>query len=170
MNIFAIEGDETTGEINWYESGRSQDNLRTVKMLLESTQLLSTALQLNGMPGPYKPNHAKHPSTIWTAESSANWGALMVHALALNEEYEERFKKKHKCYDRLIEMCGTYDAKKFSNVNPTPLRLAMPDEFKSNNPVKSYRDYYSTKEKMRYPKNKIPDWFAARRKIPFIIV
>ena len=58
MNIFAIEGDETTGEINWYESGRSQDNLRTVKMLLESTQLLSTALQLNGMPGPYKPNHA----------------------------------------------------------------------------------------------------------------
>jgi len=170
MNIFAIEGDETTGEINWYESGRSQDNLRTVKMLLESTQLLSTALQLNGMPGPYKPNHAKHPSTLWTAESASNWSCLMVHALALNEEYEERFNKNHKCYDRLIEMNQTFDPKKFSNVNPTPLRLAMPDEFKSNNPVKSYRDYYSTKEKMRYPKNKIPDWFAARRKIPFIIV
>jgi hypothetical protein len=46
----------------------------------------------------------------------------------------------------------------------------MPEEFKSINPVKSYRDYYSTKDKMRYPKDKIPDWFTARRKIPFIIV
>jgi len=170
MNIFAIEGDENTGTIDWYKSGRTQDNLRTVKMLLESTQLLSTALQLNGMSGPYKPNHAKHPSTIWTAESASNWSCLMVHALALNEEYEERFKKNHKCYDRLIEMNQTFDPKKFSSTIATPLRLAMPDEFKSNNPVKSYRDFYSTKEKMRYPKNKIPDWFAARRKIPFIIV
>ena len=49
MNIFAIEGDETTGKIDWYKSGRTQDNLRTVKMLLESTQLLSSAMHLNGM-------------------------------------------------------------------------------------------------------------------------
>jgi hypothetical protein len=43
----------------------------------------------------------------------------------------------------------------------------MPDNFKSNNAVKSYRDYYSTKEKMRYPAGKAPDWFLKRRTIPF---
>ena len=59
MNIFAIEGDETTGKIDWYQSGRTQDNLRTVKMLLESTQLLSTAMHLNGMQGCYKPKDRK---------------------------------------------------------------------------------------------------------------
>jgi hypothetical protein len=62
------------------------------------------------------------------------------------------------------------DYAKFNNHQPTPLKLAMPDEFKSSNPVKSYRDYYSTKEKMRYPKNKVPDWFLKRRKIPYISI
>ena len=67
-------------------------------------------------------------------------------------------------------MQNKVDLKKFSASSSTPLRLAMPDEFKSSNAVKSYRDYYSTKEKMRYPKDKIPDWFSARRKLPFIIL
>ena len=160
MNIFAIEGDEATGKIDWYQSGRTQDNLRTVKMLLESTQLLSTAMHLNGMQGCYKPNHLKHPSTIWTAESSDNWVNLYIHAMALNQEYEERFGKEHKCKARLAEMQSSVDLKKFSSSATTPLRLAMPDEFKSLNPVKSYRDFYSTKPKMRYPKDKIPGWFS----------
>jgi len=170
MNIFAIEGDENTGAIDWYLSGRTQDNLRTVKMLLESTQLLSSAMHLNNMQGCYKLNHAKHPSTLWTAESSSNWLNLYTHAMALNDEYEERFNKIHKCKEKLIEMRKIVDLSKFPTNLPTDLKLAMPDEFKSSNPVKSYRDYYSTKENMRYPKNKIPGWFIARRKIPYKII
>ena len=168
MNIFAIEGDETTGEVNWYLSGRSQDNYRTVKMILESTQLLSSAMHLNGMVGPYKLNHPKHPSTLWTAESYHNWGALMIHAFALCEEYQERFGKKHKCYDILVEMCKKVDAKKFPSDKPTPLRMAMPEQFKSENVVKSYRDYYASKPNMRYPKGKAPEWFLKRRTTPFV--
>ena len=145
MNIFAIEGNESTGEVNWYLSGRTQDNYRTVKMILESTQLLSTAMHLNGMEGPYKPNHPKHPSTLWTAESSANWVSLLSHAFALCEEYEERFGKKHKCHSILVDMCKKVDYKKFPASKPTQLRLAMPEEFKSENVVKSYRDYYASK-------------------------
>jgi hypothetical protein len=90
--------------------------------------------------------------------------------MALNQEYEERFGKEHKCKPRLLEMQSKVDLKKFPTSSPTPLKLAMPEEFKSLNPVKSYRDFYSTKDKMRYPKDKIPDWFTARRKIPFVIV
>jgi hypothetical protein len=144
--------------------------MRTVKMLLESTQLLSSAMHLNGMEGCYKLNHAKHPSTLWAAESSDNWLNLFIHASALNEEYEERFGKIHKCKERLLEMKSKVDLNKFPTYSPTPLKLAMPEEFKSSNPVKSYRDYYSTKEKMRYPKSKIPGWFLTRRKLPFVIL
>ncbi len=170
MNIFAIEGDEETGQIDWYKSGRTQDNLRTVKMVLESTQLLSSAMHINGMVGCYKLTHAKHPSTLWAAESSENWINLHIHAMALNQEYEERYGKTHKCKQYLLEMSSKVDLNKFPSNISTPLKLAMPEEFKSNNPVKSYRNYYSTKDKMRYPKEKIPDWFLARRKLPFVIV
>jgi hypothetical protein len=170
VNIFAIEGNEQTGEIDWYKSGRTQDNMRTVKMLLESTQLLSSAMHLNGQTGPYKLNHAKHPSTLWVSESSENWKNLYAHAKGLADEYSERFGKEHKCLSILQKMIREVNFTKFPNHNPTPLKLAMPDEFRSNNPVKSYRDYYSTKEKMRYPKDKVPDWFLKRRKIPFVMV
>ena len=47
MNIFAIEGDGV--EIDWVKSAQSQDNYRVVKMILESCQMLCTALnELSG--------------------------------------------------------------------------------------------------------------------------
>ena len=49
MNIFAIEGDVETGQIDWVKSSRSQDNLRVVKMILESCQILSTVLNEQGL-------------------------------------------------------------------------------------------------------------------------
>ena len=45
MNIFAIEGDVETGEIDWEKSAQSQDNLRVVKMILESCQIMSESCQ-----------------------------------------------------------------------------------------------------------------------------
>jgi len=170
MNIFAIEGNEDTGEIDWYKSGRTQDNYRTVKMLLESTQLLSSAMHLNGMEGPYKLNHAKHPSTLWAAESSENWKNLFAHAMGLVDEYNVRFGKDHKCASVLSKMAKEVQLKKFPRHESTPLKLAMPEQYKSNNPVKSYRDYYSSKERIRYPQNKVPTWFRQRRTLPFVEV
>ena len=62
MNIFAIEGDAETGQIDWEASARSQDNLRVVKMILESCQILSTVLNEQGMKAPYRSFNPKHPS------------------------------------------------------------------------------------------------------------
>ena len=67
-------------------------------------------------------------------------------------------------------MIKEVDKTKFPSQISTPLKLAMPEEFKSNNPVKSYRDYYITKEKMRYPKDRIPEWFMSRRVMPYDII
>ena len=60
MNIFAIEGDEETGQIDWEKSAQSQDNLRVVKMILESCQIMSTVINEQGLKAPYR---SFNPST-----------------------------------------------------------------------------------------------------------
>ena len=73
MNIFAIEGDVETGEIDWVKSAQSQDNLRVVKMILESCQILSTVLNEQGLDAPYRSFNPKHPSCLWAAQSASNY-------------------------------------------------------------------------------------------------
>ena len=51
MNIFAIESD-SEGNIDWIKSAQSLDNLRVVKMILESCQILSTVLNEQGLRAP----------------------------------------------------------------------------------------------------------------------
>jgi hypothetical protein len=173
MNIFAIE-QKSNGSIDWEKSAQSLDNLRVVKMILESCQLLSTALHKNGIEGArYKPTHLNHPSTIWTAESSANFENLILHTKAMLVEYSSRFNKIHACQSVLeMNIIPLYEKNKHkfpSNVE-TPLKVAMPKEFQTNNIVESYQNYYVTKEKMRYPKDKVPKWFSEKRDIYYTVV
>ena len=67
MNIFAIEGNPKTNEIDWVKSAKSLDNYRVVKMILESCQMLCTTLnELYGeQVAPYRSTHKNHPSTKW---------------------------------------------------------------------------------------------------------
>ena len=172
MNIFAIEGNEKTGEIDWVKSAKSQDNYRVVKMILESCQILSTALNEQGLKAPYRSFNPKHPSCLWAAESSENFRNLMEHCTAMIQEYEMRFGKTHKCKEVLVKIKEMYKPENFPTNKTTPLRMAMPDYFKiKNNPVLSYRKYYASKPRMRYPKDKVPEWFAKYRgDKPFILV
>tara|TARA_R100001509_G_C4851757_1_gene210350 strand:+ start:344 stop:862 length:519 start_codon:yes stop_codon:yes gene_type:complete len=172
MNIFAIESD-TKGNIDWVASAKSQDNYRVVKMILESVQMLCTALNLQHghQISPYKNAHARHPSTLWVRESSANFELLVEHTLAMLEEYTERFGKVHKCAAVLEKVIDIYDPSLFSTHEETLLPLCMPEEFKSNNIVESYRRFYASKPRIRYPKNKIPVWFMELRgATPFQII
>ena len=164
MNIFAIEGNEETGEVDWIKSAKSQDNMRVVKMILESCQILSTVLNEQGVKAPYRSFNPKHPSCKWAAASSANFENLMRHCASMIEEYEERFGKNHKCKAVLVRIKELYKPERFEKADPTPLLLAMPEYFRSDNVVKSYRKYYASKPNMRYPENKIPDWFEKYRR------
>jgi hypothetical protein len=163
MNIFAIEG--KNNNIDWAASARSQDNYRVVKMILESCQMLCTAInELSGRQlAPYRSTHKHHPSTKWVMASSANFESLVDHTEAMLSEYTERFGKTHKC-QRVLEQCKSlYNPSHFPSFEPTQLPLAMPHEFHSDNIVESYRRFYASKPKMRYPKNKIPQWFREYR-------
>ena len=163
MNIFAIEGDTETGEIDWVKSAQSQDNLRVVKMILESCQILSTVLNEQGLDAPYRSFNPKHPSCLWAAESAANFMHLALHCEAMITEYGDRFGKTHKCAAALQKCVALFDADLFPTTQCTPLRLAMPDEFRSDNPVLSYRKFYAAKPRMRYPEAKVPRWFRQYR-------
>ena len=170
MNIFAIEGNEETGEIDWEKSAHSQDNLRVVKMILESCQILSTVINEQGLKAPYRSFNPKHPSCLWAAESASNYMNLVLHCQAMIDEYEHRFNKTHKCQAVLKTLGEMFDPDLFPSMECTPLRLAMPDEFRSDNPVVSYRKFYASKPRLRYPEDKIPDWVYDYRTEPFEVV
>lgn len=90
MNIFATSSDP-------FECAKQLDNKRLVKMVLETCQLLSTAMSLTGGSGPYKVTHANHPCSIWVRSSNLNYDWTMAHFEALLKEYTRRYGKVHKC-------------------------------------------------------------------------
>jgi len=63
MNIFFLSTDPA-------EAAEMSCDRHSIKMILESAQMLSTALRLHGYDGDeyiYGKTHISHPSTIWTA-------------------------------------------------------------------------------------------------------
>ena len=176
MNIFLIEKDQK-GHIDWSKSARSLDNYRVVKMILESTQLMCTALnQLEGRElTPYKSTHINHPCSKWLRESYYNFHNLYIHAKSMCEEYTLRFGKVHKC-EPIIEDCYSYATiyrfqALWRNRSETQPPLCMPDEFKSDDLVESYRKYYASKPRIRYAKINIPEWFLKYRgNVPFEVI
>ena len=148
VNIFVLDNCPV-------QSAVYQCDKHVVKMILETTQMLSTIVG-----GPYKPTHVNHPCTIWARESVENFLWLKTHGLALCKEYTHRYGKKHKCEDILWNM-SVPDT--LSGDTLTPFALAMPEEFKSSDPVKSYRDYYHTKKEFcRWTNRSTPPWWNPR--------
>lgn len=78
------------------------DTKRVNKMILESCQMLSTAINENGGTGIYKSTHKNHPSTKWTTESYENWLWLWKHMVALGVEYKKRRGKVHKSFKTFV--------------------------------------------------------------------
>ena len=95
MNIFVISIDSV-------ECAQALDDLRLNKMIIETGQLLSTALNYYGSNYPvYKSTHVNHPCSIWTRESQDNYLWLVNHFSALAHERSYRFSKSHKTFDKL---------------------------------------------------------------------
>jgi len=93
MNIFATSACA-------YESAKALDDKRVIKMILESCQLLNTALVhdygIEHSMG-YKPTHVNHPCAVWVRASIENYIWLCYHLDALCEEYTARYNKVHAC-------------------------------------------------------------------------
>ena len=127
------------------------------KMLIETVQILTTALHLNGLsiPDSYKPTHKKHPCVLWTYRNRLHYNWLYELGMELGREFRVRYGHSHKSHDKLFQL-------------PTEVSLfmpvrqwedppqAMPDKYKQLNTVHAYRDYY------RGEKRHIAKWYRGK--------
>ena len=140
MNIFYLDTNPVT-------AAEYHCDKHVVKMILESSQMLSTAHRiLSGEEycndrGLYKKAYQNHPSTQWARECYTQYRWLFNLYESLLSQYTKRYKKIHAC-ERLrteLELCPT-------NIDTKPFEQppqCMPDEYKINgNSVEAYRNYY----------------------------
>lgn len=101
MNIFVIDQDTT-------KCAQALDDLRLNKMIIETAQILSTAMRECGYVGNdiYKSTHRNHPCTVWARESSENFRWLLIYMSDLVEERYRRTGKHHKSYEIFNTLCG----------------------------------------------------------------
>lgn len=91
MNIFVTDRCPT-------KCAQYLDDKRVVKMVLETAQMLSTALRECGYEGDevYKSTHKNHPCNVWARKTQQNYLWLLRHFRALCIEYTRRYDKIHK--------------------------------------------------------------------------
>jgi aminopeptidase-like protein len=155
MQIFVLDK-------NPKRSAKMLCDKHVVKMVLESAQILSTVHWLqdtNQKNLVYRPTHLKHPCVIWTNTSKNNYVWLLKHLKALLKEYTYRYNKIHKTKKLLNNLKQVPPKLK---KNKQSFVLAMPDIYKSEDPVKSYRAYYLNEKKdfLKYTKRKRPCWIT----------
>ena len=155
MNIFLLDTD--TRKCAQYHC-----DMHVVKMILETAQLLCGVHHMTDQVTdqvPYKLSHKNHPCAIWSRESLSNYLYLCDLGLELCKEYTYRYGKRHKSQD-VIEWCVTNKPNICDKEFTEPAR-AMPNEYKVDSVVESYRNYYiGEKSKIAVWKNReIPEWF-----------
>lgn len=121
--------------------------------------------------------HPKHPSTVWACENAKNYDWHYQLFVALCDEYTYRYGKVHRT-DKLLRAAlkqPPQNIKDGIDDVRTPFALAMKSEpqcMDPRNPVKSYRDFYVTKQdrfKMVWTKRPVPLWFKSRLNRSYMI-
>lgn len=139
------------------------------KILLEAVQMLCSARRLvepddgkNDIL--YRVAHKNHPVTIWCRKSKANFIWTLDLIDHLHAEWKYRYghpeTKVHKSYLVALYLRENVpEEEKFEEKGLTPFALAMPDQYKTDDPVLSYRNYYMSENKQ-----KIASWSKKRGK------
>lgn len=161
MNIFVLD---TNPEL----CAKYHSDKHVVKMLLETAQLLCSAYYFTGKAelSPYKLTHAKHPCSIWTRESLANWRWLRQLAIELYKEYKYRYNNKiHKSGELILQL----QEPNLIDIGLTKFCQCMDFQYKNFSPVQAYRDYYKGAKQhlLQYTRREIPNWLQPD-KTPFL--
>lgn len=159
MNIFVL--DENPALAAQYLCDK-----HVIKMVLESAQLLCSVFYTNSnIIPPYRLTHVNHPCAKWARYSKDNFEWLLKHFHGLLEEYKKRYNKTHKCQQIFGWIVNNRQYLSFKNVGLSDFVLAMPEQYKVNNAVDSYRKYYIN-EKLKFAKWKLgnkPKWVKEHR-------
>ncbi len=144
------------------------------KIILEAVQMLCSARRIlepddtGGNLPLYKLAHKNHPVTIWCRKSKANFIWVLQLVEHMHIEWKYRYghpeQKIHKSYLMALYLCRHIPSDdKFIETGLTPFALAMPDKYKTDDPVESYRNYYMSEEKQKIAtwkkKRGKPEWY-----------
>ncbi len=154
MNLFILDLDPEV-------CARYHVDKHVVKMILETAQLLSTAHRiLDDSPNPklYRITHQHHPCARWVRESRGNYDWAYNLFERLCDEYTWRYDKTHLTSSKLRSLLRR--APRGLDGDLTPFALAMPDEFKCDDPVESYRAYYRHAKRglHKWTHRRVPEW------------
>jgi hypothetical protein len=145
------------------------------KILLEAVQMLCSAKRILDPDDEttnarlYKLAHKNHPVTIWCRTSRANFIWVLDLVDALHNEWRYRYghpdTKVHKSYLVASILRANIPADdRFAFKGLSSFALAMPDKYKTSDPVLSYRNYYMSEEKQKIAswkkKRGKPEWYA----------
>lgn len=136
MNIFVLDQDPI-------KAAQQHNDKHCVKQVLESCQMLSTAIRTcsnDQVEGIYKIAHLNHPCSKWVRQTRSNFLWLCDMTEELFKEYTRRYNKNHKSYDTYVICRNNANYIPIGNITEQP--CAMPDQYKSKNVVESYRNYY----------------------------
>ena len=144
------------------------------KILLEAVQMLCSAKRILDPEDVineklYKLAHKNHPVTIWCRKSKQNFLWTLELVDALHDEWKFRYghpdSKMHKSFliaQTIREHLPKDDV--FEEKGLTPFALAMPDKYKTDDAVLSYRNYYMSEEKQKIAswkkKRARPSWYV----------
>ena len=162
MNIFILSLIQK--EIAQYMMDKhvSKILLEAVQMLFSAKRILNPEDEINDRI--YKLAHKNHPVTIWCRKSKENFIWTLDLIEELHNEWRFRYghpeTKYHKSYlVALLLRENMPSDESFEVKGLTPFALAMPQEYKTDDPVQSYRNYYLSEEK-----RKIASWKKRREK------
>ena len=146
------------------QSARNLPDKHIVKMPLETCQMLAIIYsdwyygvgKLYKQDGtPYRTSHGafrNHPCTQWAAANQYNLAWLIVHGLALCDEYTNRYGKVHTCEPVLQQANSIYndifDEPSTCFHKVTDFTRAMPESIKFDNTIDTitaYKQYLNTK-------------------------
>lgn len=111
----------------------------------------------------YYITHQNHPSAVWVRANRYQYEYVFWLFTYLLEEYEHRYRRKHKCTELLAFL-----REPPKNILATFFQeppLVMPDEYKVGSPVASYREFYN-QSKSRFATwtgREVPHWYVGKR-------
>ena len=183
MNIFVLS-------LNPSEAAEYHCDKHVVKMILETTQLLymcwnfynpdnwrnfiedkleqsTTMIEMSKIQkvnfNSYKcgKGHMNHPCSKWLRQSKQNYFWLCNLGLELCKEKAHRWpkNKQHSCFGHL-EVLSEIFPQDLPDIPLTQFNLAMPDEYKTDNIVLSYRMYYNMDKRslFKWTNRSQPEW------------
>jgi hypothetical protein len=169
MNIFYLDHDPVV-------AAKMHCDVHSYKMISESVLMLCNAHRyLDGDSyadevGMFPMGYENHPCSKWVRQSAANYNWLLVMVTELAKEYYKRYGSRKKepvqhshaaLIPALNKLPDNVKLKAF-----TQPHLGMPDEYKCDDPVQSYRNYYLG-EKLGHIQNgtykytEAPSWACA---------